>query len=122
MYSLTGFMGVSLFEHFSVMVEGLPAKAVIPAVELQRQMLEDDLAHKRTMPMDEVSSIVAFCNFLENTGDAKQVPHASVPIHHLGFYRDTVKRLIQADVLTEEAGTLFDAVFSASGFKSLKAA
>ena len=122
MYSVLGFMGVSLFEHFSVMVEGLPAKAVIPAVELQRQMLEDDLARKRTMPMDEVSSIIAFCNFLENAADAAHVPHATVPIHHLGFYRDTVKRLVHAGVLSKETGALFDTAFSASGFKSLKAA
>jgi hypothetical protein len=115
-------MGIPLFERFSAMIEGLPAKAVIPAVTLERQMLEEDLARKQTMPMDEFTSIIAFCHFLENAGHAHKVPHKSVPIHHLGFYRDTVKRLVHAGVLSKEAGTLFDTAFSASGFKSLKAA
>ena len=115
-------MAVSLFEHFSVMVEGLPAKAVVQAVELQRQMLEDDLAHKRSLPMDETTSIMAFCHFLENADSPEQVPHAALPIHHLGFFRDTVKRLVHAGVLSKEAGKLFDTAFSASGFKSLKVA
>jgi hypothetical protein len=114
-------MAASLFERFSVMIEGLPVRAVIPAVELERQMLDDDLARKRTMPMDEVSSIRAFCHFIENAGGGN-VPHASVPIHHLGFYRDTIKRLVTDGVLSKEAGALFDTTFSASGFKSLKAA
>lgn len=115
-------MAGSLFEHFSVMVEGLPAQAVVQAVELQRQMLEDDLARKRTMPMDEVRSIMAFCRFIENVDSQEDVPHTQVPIHHLGFYRDTVKRLAYAGVLSKEASALFDTAFSPSGFGSLTTA
>jgi hypothetical protein len=115
-------MGIPIFERFSAMVERLPTKAVVSAMRLERQMLEDDLARKRTVQMDEVSSIIAFCNFIENVADAHHARYVLVPIQHIGFYRATVKRLIEAGEVTYEAGALFDAAFSASAFKSLKAA
>ena len=122
MYNSVGFMAIPLFERFSAMVERLPTKAVVSAVRLERLMLEDDLAHKRTMPIGEASSIISFCNFLENAGDAEHAPRVAVPLVHLGFYRATVKRLVEGGELPYEAGALFDAAFSAAGFKSLKAA
>jgi hypothetical protein len=120
-YNVRRIMAIALFERFEAMVERLPTKAVVSAIELERQMLEDDLARKRTMPMDEVGSIIAFCNFIENPADAARTPHP-VPLHHFGFYRATVKRLVEAGELSYETGALFDAAFFASGFKSLKAA
>jgi hypothetical protein len=113
-------MGIPLFERFAEMVERLPTKAVIGAVELERQMLEDDLAHKRTMPMEDVRSIIAFSNFLENASDAARGPQTPVPIQHLALYRKTVKRLVEAGELLPERGALFDAVFTMSAFNSLK--
>jgi len=105
-------MGVQLFEKFAEMIEKLPTKAVVSAVQLERQMLEKDLAQKRTLPISEVRSITAFCSFLENASDAIRAPKASVPIQHLGFYRSTVRRLVEGGELPCEAGALFDHAFT----------
>jgi hypothetical protein len=118
-YILVGVMGVSLFEQFAAMVERLPARAVVSAVILQRKMLEDDLARKRSVPMNDVHSIIAFSEFLENAPETMRLPKASVPIRHLGLYRATVKRLVEAGELPWESAALFAAVFSAAGFQSL---
>ena len=107
-------MAAQLFELFSEMLQNLPAKAVLRAARLQRQMLEDDLVHKRTMPLDEARSIVAFCNFIENATDAVRAPKVHVPIQHLGLYRNTVKRLVEGGELPYETGALFDGAFSAT--------
>ena len=115
-----GLMGIPLFERFAEMVEKLPARAVISAVILERKMLEDDLAHDRTVPINDVRSIIAFSEFLENAPDTTRLSNAIVPIQHMGLYRATVKRLVEAGELPCESAGLFDAAFSASGYQSLK--
>ena len=110
---------VQLFEKFAEMVDSLPPKAVIKAAKLERQMLDDDLAHKRTMPMAEVRSIVTFCDFLQNGPEAARGVRFSVPIQHLGFYRSTVKRLVNDGELPYEAGEIFDAAFLPAMRKAL---
>lgn len=121
-YNTVGLMAIALFERFEAMVERLPTRAVVSAVVLERRMLEDDLARKRTMPMEEASSIIAFCNFIENAAEADHAPRVAVPIHHLGFYRATVKRLVEAGELPYETGALFDNAFFPSAIKTLRAA
>jgi hypothetical protein len=106
-------MGFQLFEKFAEMIDRLPAKAVVNAVQLEREMLENDLAQKRTLPMAEVRSIVAFCNFVQSGPEGVPGSKISVPIQHLGFYRNTVKRLVEGGVLPNEAGDVFEKVFSA---------
>ena len=104
------------------MIERLPTKAVVSAIELERMMLEDDIAHQRTLPMDEAHSIIAFCNFVENAGDAMRSPRMPVPVYHLDFYRATVKRLVEAGELPYETGALLDNAFYSLGYTPLKAA
>jgi hypothetical protein len=113
-------MGIPLFERFAEMVERLPVRAVISAVILERKMLEDDLAHDRTVPINDVRSIIAFSEFIENAPDTTRLSKAIVPIQHLGLYRATVKRLVEAGELPWESAGLFDTAFSASGYQSLK--
>ncbi len=50
-------MGFQLFDKFAEMIDRLPAKAVVNAVQLEKEMLESDLAQKRTLPMAEVCLI-----------------------------------------------------------------
>jgi hypothetical protein len=119
-YTVLGVMGIPLFERFAEMVERLPVRAVISAVILERKMLEDDLAHDRTVPINDVRSIIAFCEFLEYAPDTAHLPKAVIPIEHLGLYRATVKRLVEAGELPWESAGVFDTVFSASGYQSLK--
>lgn len=113
---------IVLFEAFAAMIERLPTKAVVSAMELERMMLEDDIAHQRTLPMDEAHSIISFCNFVENGGDPEHAPHVAVPHYHLDFYRATVKRLVEAGELPYEVGALFDNAFFSLDFKYSKAA
>lgn len=113
-------MGVNLFEQFAAMVERLPVRAVVSAVVLQRKMLEDDLANGRTALLDDVHSIIAFSDFLENAPETMRLSKTTVPIRHFGLYRATIKRLVEARELPWESAGLFDAAFSAAGFESLK--
>jgi hypothetical protein len=105
---------VQLFEKFAGMVEKLPTKAILKAVQLERQMLESDLAQKRTLPIKEVRSIVAFCDFLQHGPSVTRVSRVSIPIQHLGFYRGTVKRLVEDGELPYEASEVFEHSFSAA--------
>ncbi len=107
-------MGIPLYERFAAMVERLPTKAVVSAVELERQMLEDDLERKRTLPILEARSIMAFASFLEDPNDALRWPSVHVPIEHMAFYRATVKRLVEAGEMPYETAAYFDRAFAAS--------
>jgi hypothetical protein len=106
-------MGAQLFDRFAEMIQQMPPKAVLRAVQLEKQMLENDMAQKRTLPMAEVRSIVAFCGFLENAAGTISAPKISVPIQHLGFYRSTIKRMVEGGELPNEVRVLFESVFSA---------
>jgi hypothetical protein len=108
-------MVAQVFERFAEMVDRLPAKAVSRAVQLQRQMFEDDMAHKRTLPMVDVRSIAAFDNFLQNPAEASNMV---VPFQHLSFYRKTVKRMVQDGALAYEAGEQFEHAFTAAMMKA----
>ena len=120
-YIVAGVMGTSLFKQFAAMVERLPAPAVIPAVVLQRKMLEDDLAHDRPAAIRDVHSIIAFSDFLENAPDTLRLPKTAVPCQHFELYRATVKRLVEAGELPWECAGLFDAAFSLSDLRPVNA-
>jgi hypothetical protein len=105
---------VQLFEKFAEMVEKLPTRAIVKAVQLERQMLETDLAQKRTVPMADARSIMAFFDFLQHGPSITRVSKISIPIQHLGFYRSTVKRLVENGELPYQAGEVFDHSFSSA--------
>lgn len=117
---IVGVMRISLFDQFAAMVERLPVRAVISAVILQRKMLEDDLANKRAVPINDVRSIIAFSDFLETAPDTARLAKAGVLMRHFGFYRATVKRLVEAGELPWECFGMFDMAFSAVDFRPLK--
>jgi hypothetical protein len=111
-------MSVQLFQSFSEMIDKIPAKGVLTAVELERQMLQNDLVAKRTLPFKAVQSILAFCNFLKNTVSGVHSVSTVLPLQHISFYRKTIERLVQAGELPVEAGKLFDETFSAAFLKA----
>lgn len=113
-------MNPRLFERFTAMIDKVPAKGVVRAAELECQMLQSDLARKRTLPIEEVRSILAFCEFLKMRL-ATRAPHCALPMQHLGFYRKTVERLIEARELPSEAKEQFDEAFSSGFVRSLNA-
>ena len=114
-------MNPRLFERFTAMIDKVPAKGVVRAAELECQMLQSDLARKRTLPIEEVRSILAFCEFLKNAACNARAPHCALPMQHLGFYRKTVERLIEARELPSEAKEQFDEAFSSGFVRSLNA-
>jgi hypothetical protein len=61
------------FELFCEMLDGIPAKAVIPAAAAERRMVEDDLAQKRAVPDEETTSVLSFCDFLSAAASGLQV-------------------------------------------------
>lgn len=94
------------------MVGRLPAAVVPKTLELERRMLEEDVEKKRTLPMDDVRSILSFCRFIEASLRGGECLPIVVPADHLEFYRETLERLIQNNVLSADARTYFDRGFS----------
>jgi hypothetical protein len=114
-------MNPRLFERFTAMIDNVPAKGVIRATELERQMLQSDLARKRTLPIEDVRSILAFCAFLKKATCSARAPFCVLPMQHMGFYRKTVERLIEAGELSSEAKEQFDETFSSGFARALNA-
>ena len=113
-------MDPKLFDGFAKMLDKVPEHAVIRTAQAERRMLEDDLAHKRTLPLEEANSILTFCNFLDATLQGSQATFSALPPNHVPFYRQTVERLVEAGELP--AGTLerFDANFSRILIRTLR--
>jgi hypothetical protein len=61
------FQTMGLFNAFSIMIDELPVEVIPKALELERQMLEADIACHRTASLDEARSILTFCQFLGAT-------------------------------------------------------
>jgi hypothetical protein len=105
-----------LFNPFCRTLDTMPVQGILLVLERQRQMLEDDIAQKRTMPISDVRSILNFCRFITASRQNESLPAAVLPFPHLIFYRKTVARLVEANILPENAATQFDEIFSA-GFQ-----
>jgi hypothetical protein len=80
--------------------------------ELERQMLQNDLLEKRTLPFAAVHSILTFCDFLKNAPSGLHTISSALPLEHIAFYRKTVARLIEIGELPFEATELFDETFA----------
>ena len=112
-------MSSHLFESFSQMIGEMPAKGVITAVELQHRMLADDLARKRTLPLEEAHSVLSFCRFLAAAKAGDQIPRTVLPAVDTDFYRKTTERLVEAGELPREARERFDTAFSVAQLRLL---
>jgi hypothetical protein len=108
-------MDTCLYERFQDTIEDIPAKGVLRVVKLQCHMLQNDLARKHTLPLNDVRSIFAFYNFLKCAADGIRIPPVILPMQHISFYRKTVERLIAAEQLPFAAKDQFEEVFH-SGF------
>ena len=115
------FMSYDLFVAFSRTIEGIPAEAVLRAVELERWMIQDDLAHKRTMPIFDALSILGFCHFLKAIKLGMEIHPSALPVEHVPFYGKTVGRLVEAGELPLSAREQFDTAFSDGFLTSLAA-
>ncbi|MGO8838146.1 MAG: hypothetical protein ACLQAH_11390 [Limisphaerales bacterium] len=113
-------MNSHLFESFSRMIDKLPAKGVISAMEREHQMLENDLATNRPVPRKEAHSILNFCRFLAAIKSGLNVSPAILPPADTAFYRRTTDRLIKAGELPANAHELFDEAFTVPLLQSLE--
>jgi hypothetical protein len=114
-------MGRELFAVFSRTIDGIPAKAVPRAVELERWLIQDDLAHQRNVSIHDAASILCFCHFLMAAKSGEEIHPSVLPMEHVPFYRQTVERLVEAGELPSTAIAQFDITFS-DGFLSAMAA
>jgi hypothetical protein len=112
-------MSAHLFDAFSKMLDGLPAKGVIPATEREHQMLENDLATNRSVPKKEAHSILSFCHFLTAVKSGLKVPPTVLSPTDTAFYRKTMGRLIEAGELPGDAQEQFDETFTVPLLRSL---
>jgi len=105
-------MNWGLFESFCEMLESIPTKAVLRAVEAERRMVEDDLEHKRTERDPYVISVLSFCNFLTLAVCGIHGSMAALPVEHRLFYGKVVHRLVDADELPLDSEENFNNSFA----------
>jgi len=100
------------------MIDNIPTKGVLRAVELECQMLQNDLALKRTLPLGDARSILAFYNFLKFAASGICIASGTLPIQHIGFYNKIVERMIEAGELPYGAKEQFSGTFYSGSLKS----
>jgi hypothetical protein len=107
-------MHPSLFDPLANTIESLPPRAIIRTLELQSQMLKDDLANDRPLPVREVESLQSFYHFIKAVKERSplEVYPATLPLRHLSFYKKTVDRLVTAEELPADARIQFENCFS----------
>ena len=101
------------------MIDAIPVKGIIPALELERRMLADDLVHSRTVAIKDIRSILSFCRFIEAARSGIALSPTVLPPTQTAFYRRTMERLVEAGELPFEAKDQFDATFSAPLLRTL---
>jgi hypothetical protein len=112
-------MNLCLFERFMAMIDSLPAKGVLRGFELECQMLQNDLSQKRrTLSLENTRSILTFGNFLKSAASGIGVASSTLPLRNIGFYKQTVERLIEAGQLPFGAKEQFDETFSLAFLKA----
>jgi hypothetical protein len=94
------------------MIEEMPMQGIIGTLELERRMIEDDLAQKRTLPIEDAHSILSFCQFIDAAKQGFQISPVALPIQHVSFYREIVRRLVETELLPFNASEQFENTFS----------
>jgi hypothetical protein len=107
-------MKLSLFYSFKDMIEVIPVRAIRRTFEREQQMLAEDIACQRPLPMEEAASILNFCLFVQSISEGQSGEEfaAFIPAHHQGFYRKTLGRLVAAGELPANAVSEFDQAFA----------
>jgi hypothetical protein len=107
---------MDIFGIFSRMLGKLPAPAIIKALDAECQMLEDDFQHYRLNAFnatEDALSILSFRGFIQMMkSDTILQCSRHLPFDHLEFYKETLRRLIQAGELPSSAMKEFESVFT----------
>jgi hypothetical protein len=111
-------MSHGLFDVFSKMISGLPARAVPKALDLQCRMIEEDGENRRLASPEDACSILCFRQFIQSTKLGQPMENLKpLSPDHIEFYKETIVRLIQSEVLPPSAMDRFDAIFVRPGFQ-----
>lgn len=104
---------MAIFRVFSKTIGSLPAQAVLKALEVECQMLQDDLMRYDRELTDDGLSILYFGQYVQmvKTGNIMRCSR-HLPHEHVEFYKETIVRLVQAGELPALAMDEFDYVFS----------
>ncbi|HTX22076.1 MAG TPA: hypothetical protein VMD27_09515 [Candidatus Aquilonibacter sp.] len=111
-------MKTQLFEAFAEMIDDLPAKGILKAIERERQMLKDDLLYKR-VTAEEVASIFSFCEFIKAVTEEDEMIPVELPEDQVVCFRKIVRRLVEAGELPVHAEEQFDLTFFPVFLKAL---
>jgi hypothetical protein len=113
------YMKTNLFDSFAGMIDSLPDKRILTAVELEHLMLVEDLLRKRILPNEEADSILHFCQFVKAASEEDNILPVQFPADHLSLYQKILIRLVRAGQLPDEVQAYFDLISSPSSSKSL---
>ena len=103
-----------MFESFCELLESIPIKAVLRAVDAERKMVENDLVTKRTEMDEYVASILGFCNFLTLAVSGIYACAPALPFEHCAFYRRIIQELVDAGELPFEITRYVEKLFCAT--------
>lgn len=99
------------------MISGLPARAVPKALDLQCKMIEEDEENRRLASPEDACSILCFRQFVQTVASGQSMERLKpISPDHIEFYKETIVRLIQSEVLPPSAMDRFDAIFVRPGF------
>jgi hypothetical protein len=112
-------MKAPLFESFKRMMEHIPPKAMVKAIELEHEMLEDDLLYKRVAETRDIFSILSFCKFINAVAQKDNILPVALPARQVAFYRAVVNQLIRGGELPFDAKEQFDFTFCSGFLRSL---
>lgn len=107
-------MNWGLFESFCELLETIPIKAVLRAVDAERRMVEEDLVKKRTEMDEYVASVLGFCNFISLALTGIYTCAPALPFEHRAFYRRIIQELVDARELPFEITHYAEKIFCAA--------
>jgi hypothetical protein len=106
-------MSLHIFDLFSEMIETLPAKAILHALDLECKMLEEDMDRNRLNLPEDAFSILCFRQFVLMSMLGEVILCVEpLPSDHIEFYKETIGRLVQAGELPAVTMDNFDDAFS----------
>jgi hypothetical protein len=104
---------MQIFRIFSNVIRNLPTQAILPALDAECKMLENDIEHYRFHLTEDALSILCFRGFVQMV-KAGSVMRCSLcmPPEHIEFYKQTIIRLIQSGEMSPSVMNHFDFAFN----------
>jgi hypothetical protein len=105
-------MSLRFFNVFTKTIARLPVQAIPKALELECKMLENDLECNRLAISEDTTSVLCFSQFVHFAKQGRVMRGTMpLPADHIEFYKETIVRLVHANVLPQSAMDQFDHAF-----------